>query len=357
MPRLSAWISATALLPAAQGHTFMSQLAVDGPAPGPAPAQASLGFCGCPSVPEDQCTCGASLSFLQCVHKRCTAGECECPKDTFASECSAVSQACSSELNVDGCHSLQTSCEGRYHQAADGVTGLSLDTTHLWEEGYCGPHGRCTGEVHVRATALRAEAGAWLECVLPSGEKKKKLHRCRTEVADEGAAGCTLAMPSFIEPSGAVRGHCFLTEGKKGPKLTKDAWFVVRNRHSAEDAAAAVVAAAPKAVTAKKTTVVLERADETDAAEKEAEIKEEEVEEAIQEEGAETGAAPREDPADDGEHFFKKHTPVAVKEGVGAKTKEPKVSWTYTWIPLVMIVALVLAIAALIAGKRRSETL
>jgi hypothetical protein len=156
-------------------------------------------------------------------------------------------------------------------------------------------------------------------------------------------------MPSYVSPSDAVRGHCFLTDGKHGKKITKDAWFVVRNRYSE-----AVVAAVPKAVKATKTNVVLERADETDAAEKEAEIKEEEVEEEIKEDGVET--ASDSGSTDNGKYLFKKHKPAPVKEGVGAKTQEPKVSWTYTWIPLVMVVLLVMALAGLIASKNRSQS-
>lgn len=314
----------------------LGQVSAHGPAPGPAaaPAPAPLGLCDCPTVPGDQCTCGGSLDFLKCVHTKCSAGECDCPKDVFESECSALAGSCSDELEFNGCDSLHTSCQGLYSQAADGVIGLTLDTTHLWEEAFCGPHGRCTGKIHVQANVYRPETGAWLECVVPTGEGNKTFH-CSKEVSDDGAAMCKLKIPSNIAPDDAVKGHCYLTDGKHGTKLTKDAFFIVRNRYDGPDAAAAVAAVAPKAVSTEKETVVLDRADEKD---QHAEVKREVVEEEAGEEATDNG------------YWFKKHEAVKVKGGVGAKTAEPH-GYNATWIPLACIFAILVACAALLVSK------
>lgn len=315
-----------------------------GHVPAPAAVAPPEGLCGCVPVPEDQCTCGASLTYLQCVHHRCSAGDCDCPSTVFEDECSALSQGCSSELTFLGCATHHTSCEGNFNQAADGTMGLTLDTTGLTNKAYCGPHSRCTGEIHVTGNVHRPEPGTWMECVIPASPKK--LYHCRKEVTDEGAVDCKLTMPAKVEPKEAVRGRCWLTAGKKGAALTKDAWFVVRNRYSA---VAAVVATAPKAVKAPKTTVVLERADDS-AAEKEAEIKEEEVEEKI----AEDTETSDDSESGSGDNFFKKHTPAKVTEGVGAKTKAPKLTSGHSWIPVAIIAVLVLTLAALLAARKNT---
>lgn len=290
------------------------------------------------------------MSYLQCVHTKCAAGDCECPKQSFESECSALSQTCASDLDFSGCHSLHTSCEGRFHQAADGVAGLTLDTSSLWEEAFCGPQGRCTGELQIRANAYRSASGSWLECQIPTGQGDRVYH-CSNEVTDQGASGCTLTMPSYIAPSATATGYCFLTAGKLGRKLTKEAFFVVRNRY-AETAAAAAVAP-PQAVTAANKKVVLERGE---GSAKAAEVKVEEVEEDIAEEGVEhTKKAKGTTKKADGEHFFEKWVPETglSMEGTGMKTEGFKMGSSSWWIPLALVLVLIGIIVALVASKKR----
>lgn len=196
-------------------------------------AEEPQGLCGCPVVPADSCTCGASLSYLKCVEKKCNAGECDCPSTPFTQECNTLAGTCASELDIAGCTGQTTTCEGKFHQMNDGVVGLTLNTSHLSDEAYCGPHGKCTGELHVFARVHRPVPDAWFECILPAFGKNRLVH-CDGELSSEGAAECTLPMAHELEPSDEIRGQCYLTEGQGGKKITRDAWFLVENRYAAK---------------------------------------------------------------------------------------------------------------------------
>lgn len=210
-------------------HLMRTQLSNDS-----APV-AKGGLCGCAPVPEDQCTCDRSLEYLKCIEKRCGSGDCICPASPFQAECYTLSSTCDAELRLSGCDQSLTSCAGRFHQATDGVTGLTLDTSHLNDEALCGPFGRCTGELRLLASAHRQLPGAFLECVLPASagqaHAKAELVHCARALSDDGIGECNLPMIARLDPEQQVNGRCYLTDGDGGPKLTKDAWFVVRNRY------------------------------------------------------------------------------------------------------------------------------
>jgi len=139
---------------------------------------------------------------------------------------------CASELDIVGCTSETTTCEGKYHQLNDGVIGLTLNTSGLADEAYCGPNGKCTGELHIFTAVYRPAPGAWFECILPAFGKNRLVH-CDGELSNEGAAECTLPMAHELDPSDEIRGQCYLTDGQGGKKITREAWFLVENRYAA----------------------------------------------------------------------------------------------------------------------------
>lgn len=239
--------------------------------PASAPEPAATGLCGCEPVQADQCTCDGSLHYLKCVAKKCAAGDCECPASPFTEECTTLAGTCGSELELSGCSNSVTTCEGRFNQASEGTIGLTLDVSHLQEESYCGPYGRCTGELHLHANVYRPAPGAFLECVLPYHGKKELVH-CTKEVTAEGAAGCDLPMVDRLNPDEELKGHCYLTDGDGGTKLTKDAWFVVNNRYSGPPPAE-VATVAKRTKNLKEVKKVNEEKQEAEAEEKQDEVK------------------------------------------------------------------------------------
>jgi len=245
--------SALEAIPAEVSHGLISARRLLSPAPAPVLAAATpvaaapQGLCGCPVVPADRCTCGASLSYLKCVEKRCNEGECDCPSTPFTQECNTLAGTCASELDIVGCSGKTTTCEGKFHQLNDGVVGLTLNTSRLSDEAYCGPHGKCTGELHILTTVHRSTPGAWFECILPAFGKNRLVH-CNGELSSEGAAECTLPMAHELDPSDEIRGQCYLTEGQGGKKITREAWFLVENSYSAP--AAKKATSLPKTVKA-----------------------------------------------------------------------------------------------------------
>lgn len=239
-------------------------------APGGPNATMPAGLCGCERVPEDQCTCDRSLQYLKCVEKRCASGDCSCPASPYREECGALSDTCNAELRLDGCDRSLTTCAGRFHQASDGVIGFTLDDSHLDDQAYCGPFGRCTGELRVITSARRQPPGAFLECVLPAAvgqdHQKGELVHCAHELSEAGVAECGLPMVAQLDPSQEVSGRCYLTDGDGGAKLTKDAWFVVRNRYS-EDTSAIATSKTKKRETKKRLKSSARRAREARKAE------------------------------------------------------------------------------------------
>lgn len=82
-----------------------------------------------------------------------------------------------------------------------------------------------------------------MECVLPAdagqAHARPELIHCTRALSDDGFGDCNLAMIARLDPEQQVSGRCYLTDGDGGAKLTKDAWFVVRNRYKDDIASAA----------------------------------------------------------------------------------------------------------------------
>jgi len=314
-----------------------------GKAPAPAlagaPGPAAAGLCGCEHVPQDQCTCDGSLQYLKCVAKACGKGDCECPENPFMTECHSLAGDCGSELSITGCGSHLTECEGRFNQASDGTIGLTLDVSHLQEESYCGPYGRCTGELHLHANVYRHAPGVFLECVLPVKGKKELVH-CTAAVSDDGAGGCDLPMVDRLYPDEELKGRCYLTDGDGGAKLSKDAWFAVSNRYSgpappAEDEVATVAkdSKALKVVTKDKQ----DKKDKKDEKKEKVEEKEEKLEVKVEEKAS--SKEEKEEQIDE-EAIAQQKAESGAKKGGGA------IMGTNGWF----ILFLVLVICAIGAG-------
>jgi len=177
--------------------------------------------CGCQR--EEICSCEAQFAFLQCVQKSCDDAE-------VAKLCSAASSSCSDDLDI-ACGKEQ-SCRGWFHQAQNGVVGFVLNTEGIGERAYCGPSGKCQGELQVVAQLHRAYQGVWLECRLKDGED---FSTCTSEVF-ASSTKCRMPMIQGLTTGTSLVGKCWLTEGQSGPPITKDAWFTVANRHDKVEA-------------------------------------------------------------------------------------------------------------------------
>jgi len=207
-----------------------------------APAAAEIvGECGCVRKTQD-CTCGGWLEYLQCVSHKCHAEKCggKCPADagSFIGQCQAVQRPeCGSELTWE-CGKTEATCQGIFHQERDGLIGLAVSTDPLGTLAYCGPWGKCQGELRVNAVIHRAEPGLSLECKLPLVENADKDERsewqtCSAEVDVASAhAGCTMPMIKELQAGSQLEGRCWLN--KKGEKVTKNAWFTVSNQYAGD---------------------------------------------------------------------------------------------------------------------------
>jgi len=182
--------------------------------------------CGC--VRQDVCTCGAQLDFLQCVHKACEAKKCDCPVQELQDVCTASAQSCSTDLDM-ACSSKreQVGCKGLFHQSADGDVGFTLDTDHIGDEAYCGPFGKCQGDLQLSAQLHRAYKGLWFQCKIKDGDD---FTSCSAEVTTNDVQ-CKMKMVQGFKAEESLVGKCFLSEGKGGSAVTKDAWFTVTNAH------------------------------------------------------------------------------------------------------------------------------
>eukprot|EP00747_Dinoflagellata_sp_TGD_P162370 gnl/TRDRNA2_/TRDRNA2_179882_c0_seq1.p1 gnl/TRDRNA2_/TRDRNA2_179882_c0~~gnl/TRDRNA2_/TRDRNA2_179882_c0_seq1.p1 ORF type:complete len:379 (-),score=79.08 gnl/TRDRNA2_/TRDRNA2_179882_c0_seq1:105-1241(-) len=212
-------------------NSTLVTLGAAGPAPAGSPAAAPsppVGLCGC--VKTNQCTCGGSLDYLQCVHEACDAGcgDCESLSGPWTDQCQEMMGTCADTIDI-ACHDTEATCEGKFHQAQYGVTGLSLELAHLSEEAFCGPYGKCIGELHLSANVLEASDGMVMECVVPvSHDDPEDVYYCNNEIVD-GTAKCTLPMLKKLDKGSKVEGHCYILD-KQHYQITKDAFFAVQNR-------------------------------------------------------------------------------------------------------------------------------
>jgi hypothetical protein len=158
---------------------------------------------------------------------------------------------------------------------------LSWDTNSVFENAFCGPFGKCIGNIHMTvlihkapepAASLppRAEsskdaaskqpcaqsghigetaaskavevgggavshtASAWLECGLPKTntadiDRKEDWILCTSEVQGESAS-CDLPMMAKLEAAQAIETYCVLTGGKGGRKITQPVWRNIANK-------------------------------------------------------------------------------------------------------------------------------
>eukprot|EP00927_Polykrikos_kofoidii_P063197 TRINITY_DN58010_c0_g1_i1.p1 TRINITY_DN58010_c0_g1~~TRINITY_DN58010_c0_g1_i1.p1 ORF type:complete len:249 (-),score=38.56 TRINITY_DN58010_c0_g1_i1:385-1131(-) len=193
----------------------------------------SSDVCGC-SLPVD-CTCKASLAYVQCITMKC-AGGCGagvCSVTPYEQHCSNMGDRCGAELSFDCCAS-GAKCEGKFHQSIDGVAGLTVSTDNT--NAFCGPHGKCLGHLNVTASIHRPPQGAWLECVLdksvPPGDVPGAMFSCSKAVVN-GSAGCSFPFSNFsLAAAAEAVGYCWLGAGKHGERLTQNAPFVVKNVHN-----------------------------------------------------------------------------------------------------------------------------
>lgn len=202
-----------------------------------------------------QCGCQAAVEYFACLTKHCHAAN----HSKFAAKCAAVATNCSSELDIT-CAGPDSQCVGKYNQLPSGGIGLSLDLDGVDDDAFCGPHGKCIGNVHMKvnvhnappaaaapAAAAPAPApgpaaaqGLFIECGLPAvSDNRSNVDNqthwtlCRAPVVANKAA-CDLPMISHLEAGEGKEAYCVLTEGTVGnpPKrLTEPAWHLISNTH------------------------------------------------------------------------------------------------------------------------------
>lgn len=212
-----------------------------------------------------QCGCEAAVELFACLTKFCHSAN----HSKFGATCAEVSTSCSTELDI-ACRGPDTQCKGKYNQLPAGGIGLTLDLDNVDDDAFCGPFGKCTGVVHMKANVFYpppqphvpvsgpapgpaggpvtarlggpapAPAGApiSLECglpVVPNADVDNQTHwtLCRAPViADK--AGCDLPMFASLQAGEGKEAYCVLTEGTFGnpPKrLTQPAWHLISNTY------------------------------------------------------------------------------------------------------------------------------
>lgn len=244
-----------------------------GPAPGPAPAtivddRGERGHFYYADECEDcyykfsQCGCKPSMEYFACLAKHCYSSN----RTRFADKCAKHGNDCFDELDID-CRGPDTVCEGKFHQLPMGGLGLSLDLNDATKDAFCGPFGKCIGEIHMKASIHNARkllgavaiVGApspsvfspapgpaasapalavkpvWLECGLPkvskaSVDKKEDWVICQAEAQGDTAA-CDIPMFPKLKASREKRAYCVLTDGPNGERLTQPAFQDISNIH------------------------------------------------------------------------------------------------------------------------------
>jgi len=209
-----------------------------------------------------QCGCEAAVEYFACLTKHCHSAD----HSKFAAKCAEVSTSCSTELDI-ACRGPDTQCKGKYNQLPSGGIGLTLDLDGVDDDAFCGPFGKCTGVVHMKANIYNpplqpkshvlagmvaapapAPAGApssvnithpvSLECGLPTvpnADVDNQTHwtLCRALVMGD-KAGCDLPLFPSLKAGEGKEAYCVLTEGTLGnpPKrLTQPAWHLISNTH------------------------------------------------------------------------------------------------------------------------------
>merc|ERR1719502_2479796 len=122
---------------------------------------------------------------------------------------------CSNELEF-GCAPETATCQGRFHQMKDSVVGLTVDTSRLNENSFCGPFGKCQGSVDVHTKVSHAPPGAKIFCEMQRYPGAKDIdgkgwESCEAEVDASGDAQCSMDMPAKLPPSANLEGKCVVT--------------------------------------------------------------------------------------------------------------------------------------------------
>jgi len=161
-----------------------------------------------------------------------------------------MASVCKTELDVT-CSVEEAKCDGKYHQGTEGIIGLTIDYDKLESRAFCGPFGKCVGEVVVAVNIHKPAEGVRLDCAMEnhygdesqqmvmmqkrkylggrlSSNFSKKLEGCGQRI--EGPeAKCTMPMPKHLPSHHSIEGLCRLVEDETGRILTKDAWFKITN--------------------------------------------------------------------------------------------------------------------------------
>lgn len=244
-----------------------------------------LGICGC--APAAACTCQDTLAYAHCVALECHKGclDPACSAAAFFEQCGKAHDKCEADLTLN-CGMDEATCIGNFHQAADGVAGLKLETETMTDNAHCGPHGKCLGNVVVKAEVRNAPAGALMECVMPAtpaaqptpGSRESCLSGAacdgvqhasmvsNTNYCCEGGsvaphviygdpstcscastyqeawlncsapvngteASCSMPMVETLDVGVQLKGSCWLAAAAGGNRLTQHAHFVIENSH------------------------------------------------------------------------------------------------------------------------------
>lgn len=262
------------------GHRTLRASPPAGPAAAPAsapsaspsfaPASKKIGQFGCEF--SETCTCDGVTEYVDCVQDKCNSGKYNCTSLQFTQSCGELSSACHDTLDIH-CNPHRLKCIGKYHQAKNGLLGLLIDFDSLESKAYCGPHGKCVGEVDIAVKIHEPEPGVRLQCLmedevgdehadlgllkLSNGTKAKKskkkkavpakpdssppasnsvaeadddanLKGCSAKVSGD-TAGCVMSMPTTLAMGSKIEGLCRLVDDRTDKVLTKDAWFTLKN--------------------------------------------------------------------------------------------------------------------------------
>merc|ERR1740117_235855 len=307
-----------------------------------------------------QCGCQPAVEYFACLNKHCHDTNINAKAHKQHSACLHLSDQCSSELTIE-CKGPDTVCEGKYNQLPSGGLGLTIDPKGISDDAYCGPNGKCSGELHMKVIVHAAKtlfpvsaqlqelhaasasapapataaapvappapttttttttttpaipAGTWVECGLPNKADAKYENAadwttCHAEVVD-GKAACDIPMFATLQASKSAASYCVLTEGNSGdaPSVStiesvKDAEVAYADRKAAKRLTAPAwrnIINHHKAVGMAHSSL-LEEVDEADE-ESEADVEEaDEADEADDENDAEE--ADEEDETDDEDH-------------------------------------------------------
>jgi len=235
----------------------------------------------------DECGCQPAVEYFACLTKHCHDSK----TDFFAERCTSLGDKCFKDININ-CRGADTTCTSKFNQLPMGGLGFDLDIDE--DDAYCGPHGKCIGDIELKAhikngpkeetevkppkvitmaspgspapgpMAAAAPAAVkpvkddkeekeniWLECGLPKKDHadiddKHDWILCQQEVKGEKEK-CKIPMFSELKAGANKKAYCVLTEGKDGKRLTQPHWSKVINVHEKAKPCATTAAEAPKA--------------------------------------------------------------------------------------------------------------